>query len=87
LEAEKVLKVNPGSVRYIFIAPKKDLAVLLGTNGLAVLSVENLHIRNVFSVQAFFKTCIPVTDQRSVGRFVTAGDDVMQKEPSAEILQ
>jgi hypothetical protein len=61
--------------------------VTLGTTGLAVLSVENLHIRNVLSVQAFVKPCIPVMEQWSVGRFVTTWDDVMQKEPSAEMPQ
>lgn len=87
LEAEKVLKVNPGSVRHMFISPKKDLVVTLGTNGLAVLGVENLHIRNVLGVRVFEKPCIPVMEQWSVGLFVSAWENVMQKQPSAEMPQ
>jgi hypothetical protein len=85
-EAEALLKSEHGSVRHLFVSPKLDLAVAVGTNGLAVLGVEDLHIRSVLKTQPFDKACIPVMEQWSLGRFVAGWDAAIQKEQSTAVL-
>jgi hypothetical protein len=84
-EAEAALKGEPESVRHLFVSPKLDLAVAVGTTGLAVLGVENLHIKSVLKTRAFDKACIPVMEQWSLGRFVAGWDAVIQKEPPGAV--
>lgn len=84
-EEETIMKTEPGSVRHLFVSPKQDLLVALSTHGLAVLGVEDLHIRSVLKVQEFDAACIPVMEQWSLGRFVSGWDAVIQKEQTAEI--
>jgi hypothetical protein len=84
-EAEALLKSEHGSVRHLFVSPKQDLAVAVGTTGLAVLGVENLHIHSVLKIHAFDKACIPVMEQWSLGRFVAGWDAAIQKEQSAAV--
>ena len=84
-ETEAVLKSEDGMVRHLFVSPKQDLVVAVGTNGVAVLGVENLHITSVLKVQSFDAPCIPVMEQWSVGRFVGAWDAAAQKEHAAAV--
>ena len=81
-DAEAVLKSEPGSVQHLFVSPKLDLAVAVGTNGLSVFGVEDSHIRSVLKTEAFDKACIPVMEQWSMGRFVPAWNAAIQKEQS-----
>lgn len=57
----------------------------VGTIGLAVLGVENLHIHSVLKIHAFNKACIPVTEQWSLGRFIAGWDAAIQKEQSVAV--
>jgi hypothetical protein len=82
-EAEAVMKSGPQSVRHLFVSPKEDLAIAVSTNGLAVLGIENLHIKSVLKIQAFDAPCIPIMEQWSMGRFVAAWDAAVQKERPA----
>jgi hypothetical protein len=84
-EAEALMKTEPGSVQHLFVSPRLDLLVALGTHGLAVLGVENLHLRSVLKGQEFDAASIPVMEQWSLGRFVSGWDAVIQKEQPAEI--
>jgi hypothetical protein len=84
-EAEAVMKNGPESVRHLFVSPKEDLAIAVGTNGLAVLGVENAHIKSVLEVQAFDAPCIPLMEQWSIGRFVAAWDAAVKKEHPAAV--
>jgi hypothetical protein len=82
-EAEAVSKSDPGSVRHLFVSPKQDFAVTVGTNGLIVFAIENSHITSVLKTQSFDAACIPVMEQWSMGRFVSAWDAAVQKETPA----
>jgi hypothetical protein len=84
-EAEAVIKSEQGSVRHLFVSPKQDFAVAVGSNGLAVLRVENLRITSVLKMQAFEAACIPVMEQWAMGRFVGAWDAAVQKESAATV--
>jgi hypothetical protein len=84
-EVEATLKTGPDSIRHLFVSPKQDLIVALGTFGVAVLSVENLHPHSVLKIQEFDAPCIPVMEQWSLGRFVSAWDSVTQKQDPAQI--
>jgi hypothetical protein len=84
-EAEAALKGEPESVRHLFVSPKLDLAIAVSTTGLAILSVENLHLKSVLKTLPFDKACIPVMEQWSLGRFVAAWDAAIQKESSATV--
>jgi len=84
-EAEALMKTEPGSVQHLFVSPRQDLLVALGTHGLAVLGVENLRLRSVLKVQEFDAASMPVMEQWSLGRFVSGWDAVIQKEQPAEI--
>src|SRR5262249_10946717 len=79
------LKVEPAAVRHLFVSPKQNLAVAIGGFGIAVLGVENAHVRSVLKVEAFDNACIPVMEQWSLGRFVAAWDAVAQKEAPASM--
>jgi hypothetical protein len=84
-EAEAVMKSAPESVRHLFVSPKRDLAIAVTTNGLVVLSVENLHVKSVLKVQSFDASCIPIMEQWSMGRFVATWDAAVQKESPAAV--
>ncbi len=82
---EAALKSEQGSVRHLFVSPKEDLAVAVSTNGLAVLGIENGHIRSVLKIQSFDAPSIPVMEQWSIGRFVASWDAAIQKERPATV--
>jgi len=84
-EVEAVLKTAPDSVRHLFVSPKQDLLVAVGTYGVAVVRVENLHAQSVLKIQEFDAPCIPVMEQWSLGRFVSGWDTVIQKQNPAQI--
>lgn len=84
-EAEMMFRGKQGSFRYLFLSPKHDLAVALGTSALAVFGVEKLHITSLLKVQAFDVPCIPVMEQWSMGRFVSTWDGTTLKEPAAVV--
>ena len=84
-EVEAVSKSEQGSVRHLFVSPKRDLAVAVSTHGLIVLGLQNSHVSSVLKTQAFDNPCIPVMEQWSLGRFVDTWDAAIQKQPSADI--
>jgi len=84
-EAEAVSKSDQGSVRHLFVSPKQDFAVAVGTNGLIIFAVENSHLTSILKKQSFDAACIPVMEQWSMGRFVSAWDGAVQKETPAAL--
>jgi hypothetical protein len=83
--AESVLKINSGSVQHLFFSPRLELAVSVGTTGLAVLDVTDKSHFSVVKRLPFASACIPISEQWSVGKFVGGWDSEMQEQKMTEI--
>jgi hypothetical protein len=73
-----------GSVQHLFLSPKHDFAVAIGTTGLTILDIKNAR-SSLIHHQAFAAACLPVSEQWSTGRFVGPWDAELGKQPSAAI--
>jgi len=84
-QAESALKVESGSVQHLFFSPGLELAISVGTTGLAVLEVTDKSHFSVAKKLPFASACIPVSEQWSVEKFVGVWDTEMQKQKMTDI--